>query len=185
MFDEKGNVIPVTLLEAGPCEVTQIKKRERDSYEAIQVGFIKKTKKIKKTEKGKEFKHLKEFKVRELKIEDWTVGKKIDASVFKKGDLVKVSGISKGKGFAGVVKRWGFHGKDTTHGVKHEMRTPGSVGARTPSRVVKGRKMPGRMGGDKVTIKNLKVIKADPENNLIVLQGGVPGRKGTLVEIRG
>lgn len=215
IFDEKGDVVPLTLIEAGPCQVTQIKKREKDKYEAIQLGFkkLKKAKKIKKTMKGKEFKYLKEFRFsfrnfsnqvfipkfskfrneesgiknrnKELGIGNYELGSKIDVSIFKEGDLVKVSGISKGKGFAGVVKRWGFHGKNTTHGTKHEVRTPGSVGGRTPSRVVKGRKMPGRMGGERATIANLKVVKVDKENNLIALEGAVPGRKGTLLEIRG
>lgn len=190
MFNEKGNQIPVTLIEAGPCEVTQIKTKERDGYEAIQLGFVKKIKKIKRTEKGKEFKYLKEFKIQPPT--KFLVGGKIpnrgeivDASVFQERDFVKISGVSKGKGFAGVVKRWGFAGKNTTHGTKHEVRTPGSVGGRTPSRVVKGRKMAGRMGGERITVKNLKVVKVDPENNLIALQGAVPGRRGTLLEIRG
>ncbi|MBU4299281.1 50S ribosomal protein L3 [Patescibacteria group bacterium] len=185
IFDEKGNVAPLTLIEAGPCQVTQIKKREKDKYEAIQLGFLPlKPKKIKKTEKGKEFRYLREFRNEELGIKNYELGKKIDASVFKEGDVVKISGISKGKGFAGVVKRWGFHGKNTTHGTKHEVRTPGSVGSRTPSRVVKGRKMPGRMGGERATIKNLKVVKVDKENNLLAVKGAIPGRRGTLLEIR-
>lgn len=190
LFNEKGNQIPVTLIEAGPCEITQIKTKERDGYEAIQLGFIKKIKKIKRTEKGKEFKYLKEFKIQPRpfvkergKIPE--LGDKIDVSVFQERDFVKISGVSKGKGFAGVVKRWGFAGKNTTHGTKHEVRTPGSVGGRTPSRVVKGRKMAGRMGGERITVKNLKVVKVNPENNLIALQGAVPGRRGTLLEIRG
>jgi large subunit ribosomal protein L3 len=185
IFDEKGNVIPVTLLQAGPCEVTQVKTKEKDGYEAVQFGFVKKIKKIKKTEKGKEFRYLRELRENELKIGDYGLGKKIDASVFKEGDKVLVSGISKGKGFAGVVKRWGFAGKNTTHGTKHEVRTPGSVGGRTPSRVVKGRKMAGRMGGERIMIKNLKVVKVDAKNDLIAIGGAVPGRKGALLEIKG
>ncbi len=190
IFDEKGNQIPVTLIEAGPCEITQIKTKEADGYEAIQLGFVKKIKKIKKTEKGKEYKYLKEFKIQSSpfvkgldKIPNR--GEIIDVSAFQEGDKVKVSGVSKGKGFAGVVKRWGFAGKNTTHGTKHEVRTPGSVGSVTPSRVVKGIKMAGRAGGGMITIKNLRVVKADKENNLIALQGAVPGRKGILLEITG
>jgi large subunit ribosomal protein L3 len=185
IFDEKGNLIPVTLFEAGPCQVTQIKTKEKDGYEAIQLGFIKKMKKIKKTEKGKEFKYLREFRNKELGIESYELGKKIDVSIFKEGDRVLVSGISKGKGFAGVVKRWGFAGKDATHGTKHERRMPGAIGSATPSRVVKGRKMPGRMGFGRVTIKNLKVVKVDPENNLLAVKGAIPGARGTLLEISG
>jgi len=181
IFDEKGNQIPVTVIEAGPCEVLQIKTKEKDKYEAVQIGFqkIEKTKRIKKTMKEKEFRYLKEFKNGEYKV-----GDKIDVSVFQEGDIVKVSGISKGKGFAGVVKRWGFHGRPATRGTKHELRTPGSVGSSFPERVIKGRKGPGRMGFERVTIKNLKVVKVDPDNNLLAVRGAVPGRKGTLLEVR-
>lgn len=179
IFDEKGNVIPVTVIEAGPCQVTHVKTKEKDGYIAVQVGFIKKTRKIKKTEKGKEFRYLKEFKNGEFKI-----GDKIGVSIFQKGEKVKISGISKGKGFAGVVKRWGFHGRSTSHGTKHEVRTPGSVGASFPERVIKGKKMPGRMGFERVTVKNLEVVKVDPENNLLAVRGAVTGAKGTLLEIR-
>lgn len=180
MFDEKGNVIPVTLIEAGPCQVTQIKTKEKDGYETVQVGFkkITKQKKIKKPMKKKPFRFLREFKNGEFKI-----GQKIDVSIFKEGDRVKVSGISKGKGFAGAVKKWGFHGRGASHGVKHEARTLGSVGSSYPERVIKGRKMPGRMGFERVTVKKLKVAKVDKENNLLAIKGAVPGRKGTLLEI--
>lgn len=184
VFDEKGNVIPVTLIEVGPCFVTQIKTKEKDSYTAVQIGFISKKKNVKKTEKGKEFRFLKEFKYSpensELKIND-----KIDVSVFQENDKVKISGISKGKGFAGVIKRWGFKSKPATHGQKHEERALGSVGCRFPQRVIKGRKMPGRMGFERITIKNLKIAKVDLENNLLAVKGAVPGRKGTLLEIVG
>jgi large subunit ribosomal protein L3 len=181
MFDEKGNVIPVTLVEAGPCQVTQIKTKEKDGYETIQIGFKKiiRRKKIKRPMKKKPFRFLREFKNGEFKI-----GQKIDVSVFQEGDKVKVSGISKGKGFAGVVKKWGFHGRPATHGTKHELRTPGSVGTSFPERVIKGRKMPGRMGSERITVKNLKVVKVDKENNLLAVKGAVPGRKGTLLEVR-
>ncbi len=185
IFDEKGNVVPVTLIEAGPCIVTQIKTKEKDGYEAIQLGFIKKIKKIKKTEKGKEFKYLKEFRIQNPKLKIPEVGETINVSIFQEGDKIKVSGLSKGKGFAGVVKRWGFGGKPATHGTKHELRTPGSVGTSFPERVPKGRKMAGRMGFERVTVKNLKIVKVDTENNLLAVKGAVPGRKGTLLEIRG
>ena len=195
IFDEKGNRIPVTLIEVGPCEVTQIKTEEprtiafgelrgkKDGYDATQIGFIAKKKRIKKTEKGKEFKYLREFKG---DISKYKVGDKIDASIFKAGDIVKVSGLSKGKGFAGAVKRWGFKGRlSVTHGTKHELRTLGSVGSSIPERVTKGKKMAGRMGYARVTVKNLRIIKVDPGNNLIAVKGAVPGRRGTLLEIRG
>jgi len=183
IFDEKGNQIPVTLIEAGPCEVTQIKTKEKDGYQAIQVGFkkIEKPKKIKKPQMQKPYRYLREFKNGEFKVADI-----INASIFQEGDNVKISGISKGKGFAGAVKRWGFKGRlSATHGTKHELRTLGSVGSSFPERVVKGKKMPGRMGYVRVTIKNLKIAKVDPENNLLAIKGAIPGRKGTLLEIRG
>jgi len=182
LFDEKGAVIPVTLIEAGPCYVLQKKNKEKDGYEAIQVGFekIEKQNKIKKTQKGKEFKYTKEF--REGK--NYKVGDEILASVFKEGDKASISGITKGKGFAGGVKRWGFVNKAKAHGVKASRRI-GSIGSRFPQRVIKGRKMPGRMGGNRVTISNLKVIKVDEKNNLIAIKGAIPGRKGALLEIRG
>jgi len=183
MFDEEGNVIPVTLIEAGPCYITQIKTKEKDKYEAIQIGLENlKEKKIKKPQKDRPYRHLKEFKMQKSKFK---IGDKIDVSIFKEGDKVKISGISKGKGFAGAVKRWHFRGRSPSHGTKHEERTIGSTGRRFPQRVIKGRKMPGRMGTERVTIKNLKIVQVDSENNLLALKGAVPGRRGTLVEIRG
>jgi large subunit ribosomal protein L3 len=177
MFDEKGNVVPVTVIEAGPCFVTQIKTKERDGYEAVQVGFLKieKEKNVKKTQRKKPFKVLKEF---QNDIKNFQENQKIDVSIFQVGDKVKISGISKGKGFAGAVKRWGFRGRGASHGVKHEARTIGSVGTSFPERVIKGKKMPGRMGSERVTVKNLTVVKVDPENNLLVVKGAVPGKRG-------
>ena len=180
IFDEKDKVIPVTLIKAGPCYVTQTKTEERDGYNAIQIGFEKlKERKIKKPMKGKEFKYLREFRDGEYKL-----GDELNVSIFQEEDIVKVSGISKGKGFQGGVKRWGFKGKGASHGVKHEHRTLGSVGSSFPERVIKGKKMPGRMGSDRVTVKNLKVIKIDQENNMIAVKGAVPGRRGILLEIK-
>jgi large subunit ribosomal protein L3 len=186
IFDEEGNVIPVTLIEAGPCVVTQIKKKEKDGYEAIQVGFekIEKPNKIKKTQAKKPFKVLKEFRGKNLDITQFKEGQVIDVSIFKEGEKVTISGKSKGKGFAGVVKRWGFAGRPKTHGTKHEVRAPGSIGSATPPRVVKGRKMAGRLGGERVTVKNLTIVKVDPKNNLLAVKGAVPGTKGSLLEIK-
>ncbi|MDD2913018.1 MAG: 50S ribosomal protein L3 [Candidatus Pacebacteria bacterium] len=182
IFDESGKVVPVTVVEAGPVFVLQIKKKEgKDNYDAVAVGFLKieKKNKIKKTAKGKEFKHIKEFKSdNELKI-----GDKIDVSVFNKGDKVDVSGFSKGKGYTGVVKRWNFTMKPATHGTKHTQRAMGSTGGRFPQRVVKGRKMPGRLGFEKTTVKKLKIEAVDAENNLILLRGAVPGRPGTILSL--
>lgn len=188
IFDEKGNVIPVTLIKAGPCYITQIKTKEKDKYESVQIGFEKlKDKKIKKSQKSKPYRYLKELRNKELKTknQELKVGDKIDVSTFKEGDKVKISGISKGKGFAGAVKKWGFHGKSATHGTKHEERTIGSVGSAFPQRVIKGKKMPGRMGTERTTVKNLKVAKVDVENNIIMIKGAIPGHRGTLLEIRG
>ncbi len=185
IFDDEGKIVPVTLVEAGPCYVTQTKTKEKDGYEAIQIGFME-TKKANKPTKGhlkkagKELKHLKETQG----LSDLKVGDEINVASFNEGDEVTVAGVSKGKGFAGAVKRWGFKGQQSsTHGTKHELRTLGSVGGRFPQRVVKGRKMPGRMGSDRVTVKNLKVVKIDEENNIIAIKGALPGRRGTLLEI--
>ena len=185
IFDEKGNVIPVTLVEAGPCQVLQLKTKEKDGYDALQIGFqkIEKKNKIKKSAKGKEYRYIKEQRIKNK--EEAKAGDKIDVSVFQEGDVVKISGISKGKGFQGVVKRWGFSGRNATHGVKHEHRTIGSVGASFPERVIKGKKMPGHMGFERVSVRNLKIVKIDKENNLLAIRGAVPGRRGTLLEILG
>ena len=183
IFDDKGNVIPVTLIEAGPCYITQIKTKERDKYEAIQIGFERlKDKKVKKPQKDRPYRYLREFSILDSQF---SIKDKIDVSVFKEGDEVKISGVSKGKGFAGAVKKWGFHGQTATHGTKHEERTIGSIGSMFPQRVIKGKKMPGRMGTERITVKNLKIVKIDPESNLLAVKGAVPGRRGTLLEIRG
>jgi large subunit ribosomal protein L3 len=182
IFDKEGNCIPVTIVEAGPCYVTQLKTKEKDGYEAVQIGFEKlKEKKITKSKQKKPFRYLKEFRD---DPKNYQLGQEINVSIFKEGDLVSVSGISKGKGFQGGVKRWGFSGRPATHGTKHEERTLGSVGASTPSRVIKGKKMPGRTGGERVTIKNLEIVKIEPEKNLLYIKGAVPGSRGSLLEIK-
>ena len=178
---EEGTVIPVALIEAGPCSVVQVKTKEHDGYEAVQVGFMP-AKKSKKSAKGKQFRVLKEFRL--PKPESYEVGNSFNVSIFQEGEKVGVSGISKGKGFQGGVKRHGFSGRNATHGVKHEQRKIGSTGSRFPQHVIKGRRMPGRMGADRVTVKNLKIVKIDPEKNLIALKGAIPGIPGTVVEIR-
>lgn len=183
MFDEKGNVVPLTLISAGPCEVTQVKTNEKDKYQAVQLGFekIQKEKKIKRPMAKKPYKFLKEFKT----SGEYKQGDMIDVSSFSEGDIVEVSGISKGKGYQGVVKRWGFKGRHQTHGMKHEARTPGSVGMSFPERVVKGRRLAGRMGTARISVKNLKIVKVDKENNLLAIRGAAPGRRGALLEIKG
>ena len=186
VFDEQGNVIPVTLIKAGPCFVTQIKTVDKDGYEALQIGFkkVEKKNKIKKTMGGKPYRFLREFSVGGEKGKEYKIGDQIDVSIFEKGDKVIVSGISKGKGFAGGVKRWGFAGQPATHGTKREERSIGSTGSRFPQRVRKGRKMPGRMGTERITVKNLKIAEVYPEKNLMAVKGAIPGHRGTLLEIR-
>ncbi len=189
-FREKGEVVPLTVIEAGPCLITQIKTKEKDGYQAVQVGFGFK-KKLTKPLRGHlknlgNFKYLKEFRLRDDEdISLFKVGLEIKVDLFSPGDKVQVTGTSKGKGFAGVVKRHGFHGSPASHGHKDQLRMPGSIGATDPARVFKGTRMAGRMGGQRVTIKNLEVFKIDKENNLLYLKGAVPGARGSLVLIKG
>ena len=185
VFSDDRKVIPVTLIETESCVVTQIKTEEKDGYQATQVGFGEK-KKINKPLAGHlkglgNFRHLRE--IRESEDLKCKVGDKIDISVFEEGDKIKVIGTSKGKGFQGVMKRHGFHGSPASHGHKHDHRAPGSIGSAFPEHVFKGKKMAGRMGSDRVTVKGLKVIKIDKENNLLIVKGAVPGRIGSVVEI--
>jgi large subunit ribosomal protein L3 len=182
VFKEDGTVVPVTLVTTEDCNIVQIKTKKNDGYEALKIGYENlPTRKIKKT--GTSYRYLKEFRG---DIEGFNVGDKILLTNFEPGDKVKVSGVSKGKGFQGGVKRWGFSGKQTaTHGNKHEHRTLGSTGCCTPCRVIKGKKMPGRMGSDRTSVKNLEVINVDSKNNIIAIKGAIPGRRGTLLEIRG
>lgn len=185
IFDESGNVVPVTVIEAGPCVVTQLKTGQKDGYCAIQVGFGKR-KKMNKPSQGHlkklNAKYLQEFRVD--KPEEYKIGQEIKVEIFKPGELVWVSGISIGKGFAGTIKRYHHHRGPMSHGSKSH-RIPGSIGGgTTPGRVYKGRKMPGRMGAERVTVKNLKVVRVDAEKNLLLLGGGVPGKRGNLLEIR-
>jgi len=186
IFDETGKVIPVTLIEAGPVVVTQVKIAEKDGYDAVQFGYGKK-KKLTKPLKG----HLKDAGslrwLREYRVEasEVKIGDKIDITSFEEGDKVLLSGTSKGKGFQGVVKRHGFHGMPKTHGTKKTHRAGGSIGSQFPQHVRKGRKMAGRMGSDRVTRRSVLIVKIDKENNLIAVKGAVPGSRGSLVEIRG
>lgn len=185
LFDAQGNAVPVTLLRAGPVVVTQVKAFERDGYRAAQVGFGVRRKPTKPS--AGHTKGLGNFRwLREVHLavdDELKVGDKIHASVFSPGDRVQVRSISKGKGFQGVVKRHGFRGGWGSHGDKHMLRAPGSIGMSWPERVTKGRRMAGRMGFEYVTVKNLEVIEADETKNILALRGAVPGVKGTLVEI--
>ena len=194
IFRKDGAVMPVTLVKVLPNVVLQTKTKEKDGYEAVQAGAgERKLKNIKKPQRG-HFKELGNFRyVREFRSDKrqatsdkgLTRGDKVDVSVFQEGDSVKVSGISKSKGFQGVVKRHGFHGAPATHGTKHAHRQPGSIGATWPQRVIKGMRMAGRMGGERISVRNLKIAKVDKENNLLAIIGAVPGKPGTLLEIRG
>jgi large subunit ribosomal protein L3 len=188
VFDEDGIVYPVTVVNAGPLVVTQVKTLETDGYDSVQFGYgERKESNISKAVKGHtkdlgNFEALKENRVNET---DLKVGDKVDVSAFEEGDKVTISSISKGKGFQGVVKRWNFAGGRRSHGNKHHERTPGSIGATGPQRVLKGLKMAGRMGSDRITVKNLKIVKVDKDTNQLYIKGAVPGKRGTLVEIRG
>jgi large subunit ribosomal protein L3 len=186
VFSDSGKVEAVTVIEAGPCLVTQIKTADKEGYNAVQLGFSN-AKKLNKAEQG----HLKELgklkKLREFRVDntaEMKVGDKVDVSQFKTGDVVNVTGVSKGKGFSGVVKRHGFHGGPKTHGQTDRHRAPGAIGATTsPGRVLKGMRMAGHMGAERVTQKGLKVYKTDPEHNLLLVQGAVPGAKNGLLLI--
>ncbi|NQS89248.1 50S ribosomal protein L3 [Patescibacteria group bacterium] len=187
---EKDMVIPVTVVKTAPGVVVQKKTKEKDGYSAIQVGFEEvKESRVSRPLLG----HFKKADLspkrylREVKGEvfSYKVGDEMKLNVFKKGDLVKITGISKGKGFAGVMKRYGFKGGPASHGVSQWHRRPGSIGASaSPSRVFKGKKMPGRMGVEKVTVRNLEVIEVNEEKNLLLIKGSIPGKKGTLLFIR-
>ncbi len=189
VFDEDGRVHPVTVLKTGPITVTQVKTKEKDGYEAIQIGFgERKAKRINKPLKGHikdlgNFQYLKEVKGATMSAAP-AIGEKIDATL-EAGDKVTVSAISKAKGFQGVVKRHGFAGGPRSHGQKHSEREPGSIGAGGNQRVFKGRRMAGRMGGEQITVKNLIVVAYDKESGELFLRGAIPGRRGTLVEVRG
>lgn len=188
IFDKDGVVHPTTLVEASPIVVTQVKTNETDGYNAVQVASgVKKAERINKAMKGHmkdlgAFASLREFRVNEVSHK---VGDKIDLNQFKQGDEIEVSAISKGKGFQGVVKRHGFGGGPRTHGQKHSEREPGSIGGGLRNKVPKKMRMAGRMGSDRVTIKNLKVLHVDAGSNILYISGAIPGKRGTLVEIVG
>lgn len=183
VYGSDGSIIPVTLVKAGPCYVTKVNTKERDGHESVQIGF-EVVKKLSKPEEG----HLKDLpKLRHLAeflVESPTQqrGETIDASVFAVGDMVQVIGTSKGKGFQGVVKRHHFHGHPTSHGHKDQERMPGSIGAGGVQHVLKGRRMAGHMGDDRVTVKNLKVVEVR-EGNILAIKGAIPGSRNAIVHI--
>jgi large subunit ribosomal protein L3 len=187
VFRDDGTTVPVTVIEAGPCTVVQVRTEDNDGYAAVQLGFGAR-KRINSPQKGHmkglgQFQYLREFRVDD--IGDWEVGKKVGCEIFQDGDLVDISGASKGRGFAGVMKRHGFHGGQRTHGQSDRARAPGSVGAGTdPGRVTKGKKMAGHMGTGQITVKNLKVVQSDPSRHILMVQGAVPGNEDGLLRVR-
>ncbi|MCF7832903.1 MAG: 50S ribosomal protein L3 [Candidatus Marinimicrobia bacterium] len=189
IFDERGRNIPVTVIEAGPCYVTQIKTDETDGYTAVQVGFDEVREKIiTKPElghlkgAGKVLRTLKEFRLNE--VSDLKVGDEINVEIFAKGDIVAVTGRSKGKGFQGTMKRHNFSGGPASHGQKDRLRAPGSIGAgSSPSRVWKGMKMSGQMGNETVTVRNIEVIEIRPDKNILLVKGSVPGSRNGILQL--
>lgn len=190
LFTEDGERVPCTIVEAGPCPITILRTKERDGYEAIQIGFDEiPERKVNKPERGlfekigvKPQRHLKEFRD---PVADYEIGQELTVESFEVGDLVHVSGTSKGKGFQGVVKRHGFKGVGmATHGQKDRQRHPGSIGMSSwPSRVLKGTRMGGRTGGTRITVRNIEIIDIIPERNVILIKGSVPGSPNSLLEI--
>ncbi len=192
LFDEAGNAYAATIIEAGPCYVTQVKTAEKDGYEAVQVGYDEKKEKLAtKPEKGhvaaaglKPFRVLKEIRNFESE-EPLEAGAEIKVDIFQEGEKVNVTGVTKGRGFAGVMKRHNFQGAQTTHGQSDRMRAPGSIGQSSwPSRVIKGMRMAGRMGGKDATTRNVQILKVDAENNILIMKGPIPGANKGIVFIR-
>ncbi len=189
IFMDEGKSIPVTVLQIGPCVITQKKIREKDGYNAIQIGFEpRKDIRVNKPLKGHFetagkgcFAHLKEIRVENT--DEFELGHELKSDIFAAGDTIHVSGLSKGRGFSGVMKRWGFSGGKKTHGSRSH-RIPGSIGcSASPGRVQKGKKLPGRMGNQRVTIKNLKIVDVRPEMDVVLVKGAVPGSRNSLVEV--
>ncbi len=184
---ENGEMVGITAIEAGPCFVTQIKDLGKDGYEAVQLGFGR-AKRLNASQKGhlkdiSEVRHLHEF--RDVDVSSVKRGDKVDVGFLNSGDFVSVSGLSKGRGFAGVVKRYHFAGGPKTHGQTDRHRAPGSIGATTsPGRVLKGKRMPGRMGGKKVTVRNIRVVKVDADRGLLLVEGSAPGARNGLLIIK-
>ncbi len=192
IFNEDGVSVPVTVIEAGPCYIIQKKDVEKDGYAALQLGFDKKdVKHVKKAEAGHckaaskgVFRRLKEFRIEAQELANFNVGDEIKADIFKVGEKVKITGYTKGRGFTGVVKRWNFSGGCDSHGSKFH-RKGGSVGQNVhPGKIWKGKRMAGRYGNEQVTLKNLEIVKVNPEKNLILVKGAVPGSAGGFVYIK-
>lgn len=191
VFDANGVCHPATILRVEPATITHVKTEDADGYAAVQVATgAQKEHRVGKAQKahaGGAFQHAKEFRLRknyEDSVDGLEKGQSIDASQFEAGDKIVVSAVSKGKGFQGVVKRYNFKGGRGSHGQKHSLREPGSIGATGPARVFKGTRMAGRMGTDRTTVKNLEVLQVNAGENVLLVRGAIPGRKGTLVEVR-
>lgn len=191
IFDPEGNSIPVTIIEAGPCPIVQVKTKDRDGYSAAQLGFGYRRKNLFNKPVSGHFNKAKVEPTRYLKEVSYDekdkleVGAQVRVDIFKPGDVVNVIGISKGLGFQGVVKRYHFRGGPKTHGQSDRLRAPGSIGGSSyPSHVWRGQRMAGRMGGEKVTIRNLQVIMVDAENNILAVRGAVPGKKNTFLTVK-
>jgi large subunit ribosomal protein L3 len=188
-FNEEGHVVPATIVSVPKSVVTQVKTVESDGYNAIQIASgERKEKNIAKAQLGHfnemgNFRFVKEFRLKGEETSDLKVGDVVNADLFQAGDNVTVTGISKGKGFQGVVKRHGFQGAPTSHGHRHDTRRPGSIGAGGPQRVFKGTRMAGRMGTDRISVKNLEIVAVDTTNNQLLVKGALPGRRGTMLEI--
>jgi len=190
IFSKNGKSLPVTVVEVGPCFITQVKKSDINGYNSVQIGFDK-AKYTNKPEAGhlrkskkENLSFLKEARIEKTKIDDYNVGDEIKVDIFSVGDIVNTSGVSKGKGFQGTVKRHNFHTGPKSHG-SDNYRQPGSIGATYPQRTIKGKRMSGHMGNDNVTVKNLEIVDIIKENNLIVLKGAIPGIKGSIIVIKG
>lgn len=185
VWNEKGDRIPVTWIKVDPCQITQVKNDEKDGYKSVQIGCGER-KKINKALTGHlkdmpKFRYLREFRVDD--VSDYEKGKEINVTIFEPGEKVAVAGTSKGRGYAGVVKRHGFHGSPASHGHKDQLRMPGSIGATDAAHVFKGRKMPGQMGNKRSFVSNLEVVEVDKTGNRLALKGAVPGARNSLVEI--
>jgi len=189
IFDSEGRAFPVTVMEAGPCTVIRKKTRQKDGYEALQVGFYAvKERKLTRPQKGQfsraavsPLRYIRELRIEPADI--YAVGQQIKADIFKAGEYVDVSGVSKGKGFSGSIKRHSQHRGPMTHGSRYH-RGPGSLGGIAPARVFKGQTLPGRMGGEKVTVQKLKVVRVDADKNLLLVKGAVPGPRGSLLMVK-
>lgn len=186
-FKDDGVVVPVTLIKTEPCVVTQVKTQEKDGYNAIQIG-CEVSKNLSKSLRGHlkdlgDLRSIREFRVDEEKVKELNRGDKIENSIFEEGEMVVVSGITKGRGFQGVVKRHGFSGGPASHGHKDQLRMPGSIGDTGAAKVSKGRRMGGRMGGSQVTVQNLEIIEVNKEQNVLAIKGAVPGHRNSLVLI--